>query len=241
MSDSIREILLSHSLFHDIKDFEPGVLESLRKKRLKKNEVLYRPGSDVLFAYLIVSGSVKFDFSLSSGVESFVGILGKGYIIGELEIFSGFAYQSTATANEDADLLLIPREVLFSWIKNNSEFSFKFIKQQSANFYFYQLLSAERMTSNLKSKLANELMSLSLRFGKKNNEDLSISISHQELSEMINASRQRVNQQLNQWQKEGIVFCDYGVITILDVEKLKKESSLANSFIGQEDIAPYQE
>jgi CRP-like cAMP-binding protein len=90
MNAIIHQALFSHPLFESLDELSPQLLQSIRQKSLEKNEVLYRPGCEARYAYLIASGSIKFDFSLNSGKEVFVEIVDKGFVIGELEILSGF-------------------------------------------------------------------------------------------------------------------------------------------------------
>jgi CRP/FNR family transcriptional regulator len=240
MKYSTRQALFSHPLFEHIKPDDDELLKSIRSRLLTKNEILYRPGNEAIHAYLIIEGSIKFDFSLTSGKEAFVEIVNKGFIIGELEILSGFSYQATAVANEDTEIILIPKDTLVNLITNYPEFALKFTRQLATNFYFFQLIASERETSNLKQKLANLLMSLGLRFGSRNRHCITLHISNSALSDMLNSSRQRVNQQLNAWQDENLITCQYGVITIIDVDKLSSFAGLANSFLSEENVLPYQ-
>lgn len=240
MMNSINNILQQHPLFNELHPLESQLLNSFKLRTFKKNDVIYRPGIEAQYAYLIVNGSIKFEFSSSSGQQFFVGMVDKNFVIGELELLSGIEYHSTATANEKTSVILIPKNTLLTLIAQKPDFAMKFTKQLATNFYFFQLITAEKEASNLESRLANLLISIAMRFGEKKGRSITIDISQDEISNMLNASRQRVNMQLNEWQKNGIVQCNYGLISITDIESFSKHSGLANSIITEENIAPYQ-
>jgi CRP-like cAMP-binding protein len=214
--------------------------DSFRLRRYSKDEVLYRPGQTAHHTYLIVEGSIKFEISTSSGQQVFVEIAHANFLFGDLALLSGMEYQSTAIANEDSCLLLIPKDTLLAFIREKPDFAIKYTRQMATNFFFYQILASERESSNLKSRLANQLMSLAIRFGKKDGVATIIEVSNDELSEMLNASRQRVNMQLNEWQKSGLLLCNYGKITINNINDFSSQSGLVSRSITEEDIAQYQ-
>ena len=229
--------LLSHALFNGIA-IEPSLLDTMRVRQFDKGDVIYRPGVKPSHAFLITDGSIKFEMSASSGQQVFVEMIDKGYLFGELELLSEIDYQSTAIANEKTSLILIPKETLFTMITGNPVFALKFIRQMATNFYLFQIVAADRESSNLKNKLATLLISLSLRFGKKDGDSISMEVSHDQLSDMLNASRQRVNIQLNEWQKEGMIQCKYGTITINDIQLFSSKTGLLN-IITEDRIKPY--
>lgn len=238
--NSISHVLREHPLFNELHPLDGKLLNTFKQRTFNKNDVIYRPGIEAQYAYLIVAGSIKFEFSSSSGQQFFVGMVDKDFVIGELELLSGIDYHSTATANEKTSVILIPKNTLLTLITEKPEFAMKFTKQLATNFYFFQIITAEKEASNLESRLANLLISIAMRFGEKQGDSITIDVSQDEISNMLNASRQRVNMQLNEWQKAGIVQCNYGLIVITDIKSFSERSGLANSVITEENMAPYQ-
>jgi len=240
MNNAIRTCLEQHPLFSSPEVLASPCLTLLKQQSFEPKTVLYKPGDDVEYAYLITQGSVKFEFYTGNGQQVFVEFANKGFIIGELEILSGFGYQSRAIAHEKTDAILIPKDALFTLQREHPDFAIGFCKQIAMNFFFYQMISTEREVSNLKSKLANLLMSLSARFGKEDVDGITVTISHNELSDMLNASRQRVNMQLKEWESQQILTCRYGEIVITDNNKLSALSSITNGIVTHKSARPYQ-
>jgi CRP-like cAMP-binding protein len=241
MDSKIRKHIEQHPLFANETTLNSEYMQSLKLRHYAKDTVIYRPGDNAKNAYLIVSGSIKFELATSGGQNIFVDIINKGFIFGELVLLTGFNYQSIAITNEDTDMIVIPKETLLSLIAHNAEFAIKFTKQLATNFFFFQALSAEREASNLKTKLANIILSTGLRFGIQKDKTVIISITHNELSEMLNASRQRVNIQLNEWQKAGLIECQYGTITINNIDLFSEHSGLVNGIFNVKNTAPYSQ
>ena len=239
MQNDVFQHLADHPLFQDIGDPGHDIVSTLKKRDYPQGKVIYRPGVEACHAYLVISGAVKFEMSASSGQQVFVEIVDKGFLIGELELLSGIEYHSTAVANEETELVLIPKETLFRLIAEKPEFAIRFTRQLATNFYFYQILATEREASNLKTRLANLLMSLSLRFGERNGDSIRLATSNDQLSDMLNASRQRINMQLNEWQKEGVLQCRYGQVLIHDINQFGEQSGLSGGALTEENTTPY--
>ncbi|OUS27380.1 hypothetical protein A9Q99_15400 [Gammaproteobacteria bacterium 45_16_T64] len=235
----IMEDLKQHPLFNATAILTDPQLNTLRKRAFNHGDVIYQPGDTPEYVYLITQGSIKFEFTTSSGQEVFVEHVTKGFIVGELEILSGFSYQSIAIAKQATQLILIPKNTLLHFMQSHPDFSLKFSKQLATNFFLYQALSAERERSNLKTKIANSLMSLGLRFGLRTEKGISIKISHSELSDMINASRQRVNMQLKDWENSHILYCQYGEIIIKNMDALQQYTHVLTELINEQSLTPY--
>lgn len=240
MTTDITACLQSHPLFSELGPLDPALLDGMKLRQYSRGDTVYRPGIDATHAYLIIDGAIKFEMAASTGQQVFVEIAHAGFLIGELELLSGLDYQSTALANNDSTLLLIPKESLFRLISETPGFALNFSRQLATNFYFFQIIAAERESSGLRSRLANLLLSLGLRFGTREGNQVTIQVSHEQLSDMVNASRQRVNMQLNEWQKAGLIQCGYGEVTLLDSEHFSSQSGLLNGVITEENVTPYQ-
>ena len=240
MDIRIKQFLSKHPLFRDDSVLNSEYVRSLNLRHFEKNSVIYRPGDKARYVYLIMDGTVKFEIATSVGQNIFVNIIGENFIFGELALLAGFDYQSSAIANEATNVIIIPKDILLALIANNSEFALKFTKQLAANFYFFQALSAEKEASDLKTRLANLLINLGLRFGEKEKDTIKITVSHNELSEMLNASRQRVSLQLKEWQEVAIIECKYGTILIKDVARFSESTSILNNIFSEENTRPYE-
>lgn len=236
----IQALLAEQPLFTGLPPLEPVYISTMKLRQYRKGDIIYRPGTDALYAYLITDGAIKFEIAASSGQQIFVEIVDKGFLVGELELLSGIDYHSTAMANVDTRLLLIPKETLFALIMQKPDFAMKFTRQLATNFYFFQLITADRESSSLKARLAGLLMSLGLRFGQKDGNSITIKASHEQLSEMLNTSRQRVNMQLSDWQRSGLVSCRYGCITICCIDAFSASSGYTGGAITEDNARPYQ-
>ncbi len=232
--------LSGHPLFSGLPNLQPEILQNIGVRKYAKNAVIYRPGGEANLAYVIIDGSVQFEIATSIGQSVHVDIIGKDFLFGELELFTAIAYQSTASAHEEATLVTIPKQTLFALISGNGEFAIRFVRQLSTNFFFYQIICAEREASNLQTKLANTILSMALRFGEKNGNCIRLQLSQNRLSEMLNASRQRISLLLKKWQESGLLECRYGTITITDIEQFSGLSGLKESVITEENAAPYR-
>lgn len=231
--------LTQHPLFNTPTILTDPSLATFKLRSFHDGDILYQPGDTPSHVYLITQGSFRFEFTTSHGQEVFVEHVTPGFIIGELEVLSELGYQSLAIAKQPTEVIAIPKHTLLHLLDTYPDFSRKFTKQLATNFFLYQALSAERERATLKTKIANSLLSLGLRFGRQIEQGIVLTISHNELSNMINASRQRVSMQLKTWERLGTLRCDYGEIVIYDMDALRSCSHGLGKMINEQRIHPY--
>jgi len=99
---------------------------SATSAKIKKNEILFREGSEAHFYYQLVSGSIKMIVDSSDGKEFIQGIFQAGDSFGEPPLFCDFPYPSTAVAIEDSEIIKLGKESFFTLLKNNFEIHLQF-------------------------------------------------------------------------------------------------------------------
>jgi CRP/FNR family transcriptional regulator len=106
------------------KDVDEQVLlalwPSLRERRLRKGEVLFRAGDAGDELFLIFSGSVVVSKPVTGRVEQVLNRLGTGEVFGEMSVFGDEQKRSaTIQAETDVTLLTLGRDSLNRFIESS--------------------------------------------------------------------------------------------------------------------------
>ena len=132
-----------------IKDFinQANGIDSLKKlsedreiRIYKKKDDIYKEGAYPKGIYFVSSGKVKTYQTNQLGKELITELHKEGDFFGYLSLLQEEKYSGSATALEDSEIYMIPKEEFFSLIYKNAEVSRKFIEILSNN-----LLSKHRI------------------------------------------------------------------------------------------------
>jgi CRP-like cAMP-binding protein len=131
------------------KDVDEQVLlalwPSLRERRLRKGEVIFREGDPGDELFVIFSGSVVVSKPVTGRVEQVLNRLGQGEVFGEMSVFGDEQKRSaTIQADTDSVLLGLRRDSLSRFIESSPKDAAKFFLEM-VRFTFKRL----RDTSDL--------------------------------------------------------------------------------------------
>ncbi len=169
----------------------------------------------------VLDGLVKLNvFSHSGKAVSFAGIPA-GSWFGEGSVLKAETRKYDVIALRDSRIVFMP-EKTFHWLLNNSIPFNRFLLMQLNERLgqFISMVEHDRLLDP-DARVARALASLFNTFLYPGAETR-IQISQEELGYIAGASRQRVNQALRMLEAEGLVQVDYGMITVLDVEGLRR-------------------
>ena len=89
------------------------------KRTLKEGEILFKEGSYSDCAYIIESGALEVSKKNKKGGETFVAVLKKNDIVGELGLIDGQPRSASVTAVKDTLITIITREHFEALAKEN--------------------------------------------------------------------------------------------------------------------------
>jgi CRP-like cAMP-binding protein len=95
------------------------------------------------------------------------------------------------------------------------------LTSQKLRYVFLEQIAIQ--TQSISQRLAQRLLFILEGYGNRSSiQDFNIQISQDQLANMLTISRQTVNQELNTFEKQGIIQLGFKKIEVLDLEKLKK-------------------
>lgn len=208
---------------HKMRDFFLNDFSNYGEKRsFRKNEqIIIREKG---FVAVVIKGSVKRSFYNSNGDEKYLYYLKPGEIFGEEEHFEGVADCFINTAIEDTDISIVHSREFEKLLELNVEI-YRFIIHSLVRKYRISMTQMMNICfNNSIQKVADTLVRLwtqSKEIGS-NNEKIVISLTHQDIADIIGCSRITVTRTLKKFKQEKIITSENRSIIIEDIDKLKR-------------------
>jgi CRP-like cAMP-binding protein len=189
-------------------------------KSFKKKEFIYNEGSFPRGIYFISSGKVKTSLTNTDGKELITGLYNQGDFFGYLALLEETKYSDTASALEEAEICMIPKEDFYSLVYNSPEVSKKFIKMLSNELATKEEQLLKLAYNSVRKRVAEALLTLHDKYATENEEKFSMKISREDLSNLVGTSTETVIRTLSDFKDEQLVELKGGLITVLNPTKL---------------------
>lgn len=194
--------------------------ENKKSKKYKKKHEIYRAGDHPVYLYFMVSGKTKTSKSNQYGKELITGIYTSGDFFGYEAILENREYQDMAETMTEAEIIVIPKNEFFELLYANREVAKRFIQ-----FLSNKLTKKEQKLVNLaynsvRQRTAEALINIFNKFNPNNQQNYEISISREDLSNLVGTATESVIRVLSDFKDEGILETNVSKIVILDMNKL---------------------
>lgn len=192
----------------------------------KRGDVIYHEGNRISGCYCIHSGIIKIYKTGIDGKEQILMFAKKGDIIGYRSILSNELACTTAKAIEDSILCFIPSETLINLVKSNSNFSMELMKLACKELGDANAYITDIAQKTVRERLAEILIHLKERFGLDNDYVLQISLTREELANIVGTATESVIRLLSEFKNDGLIDLNGRKIKILDIKGLTKIGSV---------------
>ncbi len=198
------------------------VCERAYEKQYKKGKIIFFENDSPQKLYLLASGRVKLSMLSQEGKEKVLTILQEGDIFGEISLFDHDPHPLTAEVIEKSRLIIISWEDLESIIMEDPGLAIKIIKALSKKTRLLTSQVRGLVFQNAEGRLASLLCRFSREFGVdvKSGIMIELVLTHQEIANLLGASRVTVTKLLNQFKNEGIIKLYKRKIIIKDKKEL---------------------
>lgn len=193
------------------------VIKLARAKSYKKGESIFSEGSPADTIYLIKSGRVLLYKISREGKEIALDILQEHDIFGENTIFEDILHTMNAKALEDTFVCTCARSDLPTLLSNNM-IALKIIKFLGDKLNNYTEQVAGMAFRDVKGRVLSTMGRLAKDYGVVTPKGIKIEIglSHQDLANLVNASRVMVTNIVNELKREGVIEVNQRLYYLLD-------------------------
>jgi CRP/FNR family transcriptional regulator, cyclic AMP receptor protein len=230
-SSSKLAVLRKHPIFCDL---DPEALDQLcryaKHSTLKRGATIFSKGDPGTSLIAVISGTVKISISSADGRSAILNLIGAGEIFGEVALLDGLARTADATANTNCEIFVIDRRDFIPFVRSQPALAMKIIELLCTRLRWTSDQVEEVILQNLPGRLASALLRLTEKH-KLAPGGRTISITQQEISEMVGMTRESINKQLRVWAERKWVRLEHGAIVVLNAEPLQE---LAEAGSGSE-------
>ena len=192
----------------------------------KRGEIIYNEGSRISGFYCIHSGIVKVYKTGIDGKEQIIRFAKPGEIIGYRSILSNELACTTSKIIEDSILCYISSDILVSLVKNNGNFSMEIMKLTCKELGEANAYITDIAQKTVRERLAEVLIHLKDSFGLDENNVLQISLTREELANIVGTATESVIRLLSEFKNDKLIELNGRKIKILDIKTLTKIGSL---------------
>ncbi|KPU27380.1 hypothetical protein TR13x_04680 [Caloranaerobacter sp. TR13] len=190
-------------------------------KKYPKNSIIDISGTD--FVAIVVEGKVKRTLYSYKGLEKILYILKPGEIFGEMSYFCGGSVNVITRTMENTVISIVDKEKLNKVLQINDQVHKFFLHSVIRKYRILMFQMADMIFNSSLGKIADTLIRLSSQEGRwiEQNIVINLSLTHQELADLIGCSRVTVTKGLNEFRDKGIIDIQSRKIVIKDMEKLR--------------------
>jgi len=192
----------------------------------KKGSIIYREGSRLTGFYCVTRGILKIFKTGIDGKEQIIRFAKKGDIIAYRSLLSQELACTTAKVIEEAVLCHVPYQTLLYLIQNNWQFSHHMLQivckeLREANDYITDIAQ-----KSVRERLAEVLLLLKENFDLDNANTLQISLTREELANMVGTATESVIRLLSEFKQDQLIDLTGRKIRFIDVEGLARVANV---------------
>ena len=194
----------------------------------KRGSIIYREGSRINGCYCIQKGIIKVFKTGIDGKEQIIRFARVGDIIGFRSVLSNELACTTAEVLDDAGLCYIPAETLVYLVKHNGNFSMELMQLTCKELGEANAYITDIAQKTVRERLAEILIHLKNDFGLDENNILQISLTREELANIVGTATESVIRLLSEFKQDQLIELNGRKIRIQDEAGLIRIGNLYN-------------
>ena len=211
----------------------------LRELIAARVEVRHFPDGGIVFdqddaahaCYAIVSGSVRFSKRMADGNFALMSFQNASTWFGETSLVDAQPRNLRVTAVGATSVLELDRVAFAELMAGTPAFKSLVLQWLAQKLRNSVNQSYEVLSLPLRVRLARQLLQLAETHGERMGGEMSqgnhapitlkVKLSQEDLSRLLGATRQRINQLLREWQTDKLIAIKSRTISLLDIERLR--------------------
>jgi len=172
-----------------------------------KGAVLFVEGEAPRGLFVISSGRAKLSTSSPEGKKIILRLAERGQVVGLAGTISGKPYAVTAESLEEIQANFIPRQPFLQFLREHGEAALRVAQLLGEVVHAtYDDVRTLGLSRSAEEKLASFLLSWMDQHGPKRGEArVSLTLTHEEIAEMIGATRETVTRLLTDFRKRQLI------------------------------------
>jgi CRP/FNR family transcriptional regulator, cyclic AMP receptor protein len=192
-----------------------------------KNQIIFLEEETGNYMYVVLSGKVKVTKAGANGKETILAIHRTGDFFGEMSLLDGKTEPATVSAMEDAKIISISGSDFHKYLMHNEKVMLQIIQVLCARLRAVWKTQSQS-SATVDARIRTGLYDLAQKHGIRDAQGtiIDLKITHQDLAEMVGASRETVTRALARLRERGIIEVRNRRMTVLNPKSLLDESEI---------------
>ncbi len=191
----------------------------------ERGNIIYSEGSRIKGCFFIYSGILKVYKTGAEGKEQIIRFAKEGELVGFRSVINQELACTSAKVINDAILCYIPGSTLTQLIKSNAEFAFELIRLTCKELGESNCYLTDIAQKSVKERLAEVIVQLVNDFGLDSDKIMKITITREELANIVGTATESVIRLISEFKSEGILESKGRKLRILNKNKLSEISN----------------
>lgn len=188
-----------------------------------KSAVLFVEGQNPRGIFILCSGKAKLSTSSADGKTLILKIAEPGEVLGLSATVSGKPYEVTVELLEPAQANFVQRDAFLKFLAEHGEAALRVAQQLSSSYHSaYEEIRSLGLSHSAVEKLARLLLEWSKSENGAGLLRLKLTLTHEEIAQMIGSSRETVTRAFGELKKKQLVQVKGATVTIRNRPALEK-------------------
>lgn len=221
-------LLCTMPIFVDLSERDlAGLAADLRAKEYAKDELIFRQGDESREIYFVRKGKVRIYKISPNGNETSIAIFSTNDVIGELAAIDQEPRSASAKAMTPVSLLSMSQERFLYSLQTMPRFGLNVARMLAHKLRWTAMFAESIAQFDAAGRLLHIILLHNDQYGEVVEEgrryQVNLGLNQSDLASMVGARREWVNRILSEWRRRGLLEFDNGLITILDLPRVRAE------------------
>lgn len=201
---------------------QQAILSRATVRRLRDGVQLGSRGQPAEMWCGVAKGAVRIGSVSLSGKQITLSYMEPGTWFGDISLFDGLPHTHDANAHGETTLLCVRRSDFKDLLEQHPELPLALLRLNCRRLRLMFDAIEDLATRPLAARLAKQVLLLAKSYGIEQGEEIRIGLqlAQEDLAQLLGASRQRVNQELKGFEREGAVRVEPTRLVVLSRDKL---------------------
>jgi CRP-like cAMP-binding protein len=199
-----------------------AILSRAAVRRLSDGALLASRGESADWWCCVAKGAVRISSVSLSGKQITLTYVEPGVWFGDISLFDGLPRTHDSNAHGETTLLVVRKADFHELLAQHPELAHALLRLNCRRLRLMYDLVEDLNTMPLGARLAKQILLLARSYGINEGEEIRIGLqlAQEDLAQLLGASRQRVNQELKGFEREGAVRIEPTRLVVLSKDKL---------------------
>ena len=198
------------------------IIAAARTEHFARRQMIYREGDPMRHVVLLTRGCAKVMQVGQNGAEVILRLHGVGEVVGKVGFGRQGRHGSMAQALSASTALVWETMVFEGLLQRIPELRRNMMNSFSKHLEELEERFREVSTENVASRLSREIIRLLQQVGRKVNGVVEISLSREELAQLVGTTLFTVSRLLSDWDARGIVSTRRETVSVSDMRALEE-------------------